>query len=61
MNEFDFTTMIPQVNFFFIRFLEETEDTKNLFQNELTFRTLDMSSQNQGIFFSLTSDSILVK
>ena len=33
MNEFDFTTMIPQVDLFSFRFLEETGDTKNAFRN----------------------------
>ena len=32
-NKFDFTTsMIPQVDFFLFVSLEETEDTKNIFQ-----------------------------
>ena len=39
MNEFNFTTMIPQVDLFsFI--LEEIEDTKKTFRNELTFKKI---------------------
>ena len=34
MKEFDFTTMIPQVDLF----LEEVKDTKKPFRNYLTFR-----------------------
>ena len=37
--EFNFTTMIPQVNLFSLVFLEETEDTKKPFRNYLTFST----------------------
>ena len=32
-NEFDFTTMIPQVDLFSFVFLEEIEETKKTFQN----------------------------
>ena len=33
LNEFNFTTMIPQVDLFSFIFLEEIEDTKNTFLN----------------------------
>ena len=32
-NKFDFTTMVPQVDLFFVHFLEEIEDTKKTFRN----------------------------
>ena len=32
-NEFDFTAMIPKVDLFFVRFLDEIEDTKKTFRN----------------------------
>ena len=44
-NEFDFTTMIPQVNLFSFVFLEEIEDTKKTFPNELTFSTVFVISK----------------
>ena len=31
--EFDFTTMIPQVDLFLFGFFEETEDSKKIFRN----------------------------
>ena len=37
MNEY-FTTMKPQVDLFFVCFLEEFEDTEKTFPNYLTFR-----------------------
>ena len=37
--EFDFTTMILQINLFLFVFLEEIEDTKKTFRNYLTFNT----------------------
>ena len=40
--EFDFTTMIPQIEFSFV-FLEEMEDTKKPFQNYLTFSSTHLS------------------
>ena len=40
MKEFDFTTMIPQIDLFSFVFLEEIEDTKKPFRNYLTFTRL---------------------
>ena len=46
MKEFDFTTMIPQVDLFSFVFLEEIEDTKKPFRNYLTFRAPIFYTQN---------------
>ena len=32
-NEFHFTTLVPQFDFFFVRILEETKDTQKFFRN----------------------------
>ena len=44
-NEFYFTTIKPQVDLFFVRFLEEIEDKKKTFRCYLTF-SLAINSPN---------------
>ena len=45
-NEFYFTTMKPHVDLFSF-FLEEIEDTKKTFQNELTFGFVEIMDQKK--------------
>ena len=45
--EFDFTTMIPQIDLFLFVFLEEIEDTKKPFRNYLTFTSILCTSREK--------------
>ena len=47
MNEFVFTTMRR----FFVRFLEEIEDTKKTFRNYLTFMIADTLHSNSAVSY----------
>ena len=52
--EFDFTTMIPQVDLFLFVFLEEIKDTKKPFWNYWTFRCPDIRMSQHYIGSKMT-------